>query len=73
MCVHMEKGSNFVVCVVCVCVCVCVCVMPGSLSGEEEYRLSYKYLIKIALSRCSDKAPSSVHTPHTHTEIDHTV
>ena len=33
----------------------------GSLSGEEEYRLSYKYLIKMALSRCSDKAPSSVY------------
>ena len=32
----------------------------GALSGEEEYRLSYKYLIKISLSRCSDIAPTSV-------------
>ena len=36
------------------------CSTSGSLSGDEEYRLNYKYLLKTALSRCSDKAPSSV-------------
>jgi condensin-2 complex subunit D3 len=30
----------------------------GSLSGEEEYRLSCKYLVETALSHCLDKAPT---------------
>ena len=33
------------------------CSHTGSLSGEDEYRLSYKFLLKMVLSRCSDKAP----------------
>lgn len=35
----------------------CHCSHTGSLSGEDEYRLSYKFLLKMVLSRCSDKAP----------------
>ena len=33
------------------------CSHTGSLSGEDEYRLGYKFLLKMVLSRCSDKAP----------------
>ena len=33
------------------------CSYTGSLSGEDEYRLNYKFLIRMVLSRCSDKAP----------------
>ena len=34
----------------------------GEMEGEEEYRLSYKFLMRIVLSRCSDKAPRCVVT-----------
>jgi len=29
----------------------------GSLLEEDEYRLSYKFLLRMVLSRCSDRAP----------------
>ena len=55
---HMVLGQNILDAMI----RVLLSVVAGSLSGDEEYRLSYKYLLKTALSRCSDKAPSSVHT-----------
>ena len=42
----------------------------GSLSGETEYRLTYKFLVKMVLSRCSDKAPRyyDIHV-HVHVHV----
>lgn len=46
---------------------------PGDgLEGEEEYRLTYSFLIRTILSRCSDKAPRWVHTSYLHTLTPYT-
>ena len=36
----------------------------GALSDEDEYRLTYKFLVKMVMSRCSDKAPRLVGMSH---------
>ena len=42
--------------------------VSGSLTGEVECRLTHKFLLKMVLSRCSDKAPR-----YTCTLIDSTI